>query len=380
MYDTVSALFDDAIAREGKNIQSYDGNTNYTVFFRRNDDKNVSRDRKTIFYSIDAGIVKGQLLKYNNENYLVINQETAENNVYYKSDLFQTNAFINGISDGIETNLPTYSSEMTSSIAGSSSTVLEVDGSVRMITVDNELSRTLSINTVYATLGANWKIRNIFFKDGLAYVYSEQTTDAAPTYILTITGASDSYYVGDTAALGTLAKRGNDTVTNATIQWATSDSSLATIDTSGNISFLAEGTVTITASWVEHSITATKDISIAVHEVTPTYKWYYLDSANNKTYIDATQTTINILEDDYDTFGIEKWLGTTIAEQNDTYTFTITANGATSTNYTATVIGTDQYKVNNNHEYNNSYLYLTASSSSSATLDFEVYIQLGGEW
>lgn len=380
MYDIVNSAFTDALKREGKIITSYSDNTPYTVLFRRNSDTNALQNKSTIYYPADIGIAAGQLLKFKNNVYLAVNSETSENDVYHKSDLFQTNTTLESFKDGIESNTPMYSYDVSTTIQGSSKTVLEIGGNLEMITIDNAASRALTINTVFSAMGENWKIINLLYKNNIAYIYVEQTSDAAPTHTLSISGASDSYYVGDTATLTTIAKRNADTVTNATISWTSSDINLATIDNNGNISFLAEGSVTFTALWAEHDVTATKSITISTKQVTPTYKWYWSDDGAAKTYItDATSVTLDkLLEDSYRTFGIEKWFGTTIADTNDTYTFHLDAGSATSSNYTATVVNTYEYRITNNAMFTGNYMKVTATSSTSGLLPLTVQFLLGG--
>lgn len=381
MYDTVNSAFSDALKREGKVIYAYSDNTPYNVIFRRNSDTNALQNKSTIYYPADIGISAGQLLKFKNNVYLAVNSETSENDVYHKSDLFQTNTTLESFKDGIESNTPMYSYDVSTTIQGSSKTVLEIGGNLEMITIDNAASRALTINTVFSAMGENWKIINLLYKNNIAYIYVEQTSDAAPTHTLSISGASDSYYVGDTATLTTIAKRNTDTVTNATISWTSSDTNLATIDNNGNVSFLAEGSVTITALWVEHNITSTKSITINAVQVTPTYKWYWSDDGGTKNYITTTESSIvldQLLESSYRIIGIEKWFGTTISDTNDTYTFHLDAGSAPSSNYAAVVVNTYEYKITNNAMFTESYMTVTATSSSSGLLPFTVQFMLGG--
>ena len=59
-------------------------------------------------------------------------------------------------------------------------------------------------------------------------------------------------------------------ITNPTIEYSVSDSSIATITTGGVIKFIAKGTITITAKWVEHNVTATKSIEVKAGVTTGT--------------------------------------------------------------------------------------------------------------
>lgn len=266
MYDTVSSQFQDTLNREGKIMTSYSDNTFYTVLFRKNSDKNSMNNKLEIYYSVTENISQGQLLKYNNKIYIAINQETTENNVYYKSDLLQTNASIFVLSNGIETQIPIFTYDVQNYLAQSNSTISVVSGNVEMITTDNSISRALAINNTFDAIGGTWEIQNLIYKNGLAYIYVNRTANSAKTYTLSI-NANDSYGINTTSQLTTTAKYSDTIITNATIQWASSDTSKATIDDNGNASFLASGSVTFTAKWVEHDITVTKQVTVNAYSV-----------------------------------------------------------------------------------------------------------------
>lgn len=380
MYDTVNSAFTDALKREGKVINSYLDNTPYNVIFRRNSDTNKIQNTLTIYYSADSTVHAGQLLKYKGKTYLAINQETSENDTYLRSDLFETNASITSVLGGIESITPIYAYDLASVLGQGTSLVLTVGGNLKLITEDNATSRALTLNTVFVAMGGAWKIVNLIYKEGVAYIYVERDSASAPVYTLSIT-SSDSYYVGDTAIFTATAKSGTDTITNATIQWSSSDTLIATIDSTGHVSFIAEGSVVFTALWVEHNLTATKSITISTKQVTPTYKWYWSDDGSTKTYITTTDTATTLeqlLEGSYRTISIEKWFGTTIADTNDTYTFHLDAGAAPSSNYTAVIVNTYEYKITNNAMFTDNYMKVTATSSTSGLLPLTVQFLLGG--
>lgn len=274
MYDTVTEQFNEAIQREGKTISSYSNNTAYTVLFRKNSDSNSMNNKLTIFYPVTENISQGQLLTYKNATYITVNQETAENEVYYKSDLLQTNASIYVISNGIETSLPVYSYDISSPMAISSTTISVVSGNVHMISEYNDTSKKLEIDNTFDAIGRTWLIQNIVVKDNIVHLYCEvQAT--SNKYAVSIT-ASDSYGKGTISQLTSTATYGNTTITNATIAWSSSNTSIATIDNNGNASFLTNGSTTFTATWTEHDVSATKTINVNAYSVyiTPTTDTY----------------------------------------------------------------------------------------------------------
>lgn len=265
MYDMLTSQFNDAIAREGKIITSANGNTSYICLFRINSDKNSTKDRTTIYYPANSNIVQGQLLKYKNDYYIALNKETAENEVYYKSDLLKVNTEIYTLVNGNELYIKCFADDLQSVNLITSEMITTVGGNLELLAEDNTDSRKLAIDSTFVALGATWKIINLYFKSGICYIYVERTASSSTTtsYTLSI-NAADTYNVTDTALLTATAMADTTVINNATITWTSSDSSIATITSSGQLTCIAAGTVAITATWVEHNITATKSLTLSV--------------------------------------------------------------------------------------------------------------------
>lgn len=288
MYDVLTSQFNEALTREGNTVTDSTGTTSYKCLFRKNSDKNSSDNRLTIFYSVSEAITQGQLLKYKGRYFLILNQETIENDTYQKSDLLETNTEIYTIirdsssGTGYELNLRAYSEDLTSVGLTGDSQISIVGGNISLMTQDNADSRKLAINATFTALGATWKIINLYYKNGLCYIFTERTADSTttPVYSLAIVSA-DTYTEGDTGTATTTATiTDGSTVTNilnATINWSSSDMSVATVDNSGHITTLKSGTFVLTATWVEHGTIATKTVTVSSNvsytaAITPNYK------------------------------------------------------------------------------------------------------------
>lgn len=261
MYDTVNSAFADALKREGRVITSYLDNTPYNVLFRRNSDRNKLQDTTTIYYSADSGVRCGQLLKYKDKTYLTINQESAENDTYLKSDMFQTNAMLNFISGGMEFSVPAYAYDINNALALSNNTLSIVNGNIQLIAENNSTTRALNINDFFYALGGYWQINYLIYKDDVIYIYVTREATSV-TYAVTIT-ANDSYDRGTTAQFTATATAKDTEIINANIVWTSSDTSKATVDANGLVTFIADGSVTISAVWQEHSATGSKTITIS---------------------------------------------------------------------------------------------------------------------
>jgi Bacterial Ig-like domain (group 2). len=273
MYDVLTSQFNDALARESKIVTDSTGNTSYTCLFRKNSDKNTSDNRLTIFYPVSEAIAQGQLLKYGGRYFLTLNQKTIENATYQKSDLLETNTGIYTIvrdsssGTGYELNLRAYSEDLTSVGLTGDSTISIVGGNISFITQDDANSRNLAIDATFSALGATWKIINIYYKSGICYIYTERSASSTsnPVYSLAITGG-DSVTMEDVAQLVATATitDGSTTTTilNPTINWTSSDTSLATVSSTGLVTGIAEGNVTVNATWAEHNVSATHGMEV----------------------------------------------------------------------------------------------------------------------
>lgn len=261
MYITVYSAFSDALKREGKVITAYSDNASYNVIFRRNNDLNQLKNRLTIFYSADCGIHAGQMLTYGKKHFLALNQETPENDVYYKSDLLETNAVIHMILNSNEINMPVYAYDIADGLTQTNNVMSLISGNIHIIAEPNSIIKSLVLDNQFDAVGRHWKIDNIISKDNFIHLYCEVTATTAHTYTVTVT-ANDSYHRGESAQLTAVAKQDNTVINNIPFVWTSSNTSLATVDNTGLVNFLADGSVTITATWTSQNVSGTKTIAI----------------------------------------------------------------------------------------------------------------------
>ncbi|MGX8701350.1 Ig-like domain-containing protein [Caproiciproducens sp.] len=266
MYNSAYKIFQNALKREGKVITSYSDNTPYTVIFKRNSDTNQLQDKITIFYPTGCGIHAGQLLTYNNKHFLTLNQETAENDVYNKSDLFETNSLMTIFESNKQTLLPVYCYDVQDALFESNNIISVESGNFEMITEINDISKAFNIATDFYAMGNYWKINQIISKNSIYYIYSKvESIPASNTLTVTVSGSgtSDIYYSGQKSQFTAVAKWGEMQINNADLIWSTSNSSLATVDNNGSVTFLAEGNVNIIATWKSQNITSYKNVTIS---------------------------------------------------------------------------------------------------------------------
>ena len=149
-------------------------------------------------------------------------------------------------------------------------------------TIDNNgMVKFLDIGDVIIT--ATWKEHNV----------TESCTVTVKTpavYALVING-EDSYTTKDTPTLTATATKDGEVVSTATITWESKNTEIATIDSTGKVTFLSDGEVIISATWMEQNITATKNIIVSAPAA-----GYTCEITNTKTPPEPYDDTTNPIQ------------------------------------------------------------------------------------
>ena len=127
-------------------------------------------------------------------------------------------------------------------IDNSSIATINTDGTLNCLTEGN------------VNITATWVSQNVSATKSI-------TVGKPIQYTISI-NADDSYITSDTPILTAITKADGEEVTGQTITWVSSDKTIATIDSTGKVTFIAAGDVTFTATWVEQNISTTKDITV----------------------------------------------------------------------------------------------------------------------
>lgn len=286
MYSPLETVFESTMQREGRTVTAYTSGAEFKAFMRRNDDGNNFEDRITLYYPTNSPVVQGSLVSYGNRIYILVNRETEENDCYYKSSGLACNGMIT-LNNGNVIGVPCYAYNMNGSLIDENQVISVIDGNMEFITESNSLSRQIDINHTFNEFGRTFKVNNIYYKDGILHLVTEVTTDETPTEHLNIIidGLSDTvtYNVGDTVQL-TATLYINNVVTTGTVTWESTNTSVATIDGNGLVTFVGNGTVAFKAYWVEKdSQNTTNTIGVGVSEV-------YLVAISGRSYINMGYT------------------------------------------------------------------------------------------
>ena len=274
MLDVVKSMFDKSMQREAKTITLFNDSTiSFQCFFRKSKDGQKQIDTMVMYYPVSAPCSPGVLISYAGNTYVVLNQETAENDVYYKSAVVRTNGIIT-TNNGSVVGLPIYGSDVKNDNLQYGRIINMIDGNIDVVTEDCSLSRALRIDDLVNMWGRTWKITNlVYVDDGIAHITMEIVEDHEMEldYQISIGELPATVNVGDVGSIDVVASLNDNVVSGANLIYGSSDDSLATIDANGNISYLSEGEVYFIVTWTDQNITATSGFVnvVAVADVTP---------------------------------------------------------------------------------------------------------------
>lgn len=246
--------FDAVMKRECIIVSDYYDNTKtYDVFFRRNSRGTNPQGKLRIYYAQDTDISVGTIFLLKDEPYLVINQDAIESNVFCSSMAVKCDLLIMAYSNELNKYITVpFALDVNDNTTSSNNTISIVDGYATIYTGLNQYSKVFNINDNYYCFGGYYKIGNLFYNGGLAYIYLTKETMPADQYILTYNGAT-SFDMTDTTTyqLSYTAIKNDEIVENPTLTYASSDTSIATVDDTGLLTLLATGNVTITTTWTD---------------------------------------------------------------------------------------------------------------------------------
>lgn len=253
-------IFEETMRRERHTAAIFTTSEEFECFFRRNNDNLNEHDTMIMYYRVDTPVKAGTLISFGGYTYIALNRETVENDVYYKSSIVRTNGVANTSS---VVGLPFYSDTINNATATNGINLSIIDGNAEVLTEDNAASRNLSVNDLFNEWGRTWKITNLFYIDGICHIIMEVNANVTPTYEYTVVLsplASVHVMQGDMDSLKATAYINDNEVSNAALEYSSTNEDVATIDNDGNIEYIAAGEVSFTVTWVEKGVTATTDV------------------------------------------------------------------------------------------------------------------------
>ena len=295
--DTLKRQFKDALKREGKSIITYYNRDVIPCIFRMNEDGNNPTDRSRIYYDVSAPIKQGQIIEYRGKKYITINQETAENDIYYKSSIVECNAELKWRVENVIYKMPFFAGNLISPMPDTNNIISLIDGNVEVITEDNQRSRLLTLNAEVEMLGGVYQVVNYLYKNGLTYLYVKRTqgTVTPPEYAINIIGDSIFDIVETQSAILTVETTiDGEVAPDPTITWTSSDESVATI-ADGTLTLLEVGTAIITATWIEGNVSTTLEITVTDSTPVASYTIQITHTGNATIIIGGSNKTMYLI-------------------------------------------------------------------------------------
>ena len=271
--NTVQSQFRQALKREGKTITGYYSNETYPCLFRKIDDNNNTTNHIQIFYEKDTPINTGKLLTYGDKVFITLNKESVENDTYFKSSILECNTTLEIVINQRKQFIPCYADDLQNPTVNVGDVISTVEGRIELMTESADNVNSIEFDTAFNILGGTYEIANKYIKSGITYLYVERTLSAPvqePVYSLTLTSDNTSYEVGKSTTITVNATIDGVLEDNPTLIWTSSDETIATV-TNGEVLFLAEGSVTISAEWTEGNKTESIDFNVISVPVSYTF-------------------------------------------------------------------------------------------------------------
>lgn len=300
MRNAAKTQFERSMKREGKTVTTYTGGTEFRAFFRTREEHENQRESIIMYYDVTAPVRPGTLIMMGYGVFLALNRETVENDIYYKSTLIKCNGVFNENTGKIH-NVPFYSDNMKSSVSIGNSTISMLNGNLELITEENSLSKQIDINQHFNEFGRTFRVTNKYIMDGIVHLITEVEADQGTDFVYTIQvdGLSNSsVYVGSIIQLEATPYINGNATTGATFDWKSSDNSIATVDGTGKISCISEGSAKITVTWKEKDVSESINIIVLSEKDSHTPVYNYKISGNTSLKFGYTRTyTLNITDE-----------------------------------------------------------------------------------
>lgn len=226
--------------------------------------------------------------------------------------------------------------------------------------INNFLNRKTSDNNSASLLILSMSVDYINdqeddFVNGVANATSNQ-------YSISLDESSIEGVVGNSISLQAVVYLNGNSISR-TVDWSSDDESVATVDSSGTVTFVSNGSANITASLGNNS--SVYDVCSVIVSATPQNVYQVIYSPNKTTVFEGENETwsFNIYKD-----GVI---------QADTFTFSLNPNSVPSTKYVFIAIDGHSFVIQNLEKHFGDYLTVTATSGVHSV---SINITLSGNW
>lgn len=247
--------FEQQLQRESTTVSDYfNDTTTCKMLFRRSNRGTNPQGKLHCYFKQTEPIGIGSVIVMKGQPYVIISdKDFDESNAVYSAIAQKTNVTINGIPYVVD----------TATYGESQGTIFtQVDGDVIIYTGFNTITNKIKVNDNINAFGNSYEVTNRFVKENILYVHLKQTTAVPDNYKIVYNGVT-SFDIKESTTYQlsyTVTNNGN-VVNNPTITYSSSDETVATVDSNGLMTMLKEGSVNITATAYDASVTTTMTIA-----------------------------------------------------------------------------------------------------------------------
>lgn len=247
--------FEQQLQRESTVIVDFfDNSKTCKMLFRRSNRGTNPQGKLHCYFKQTEPFGIGSVIVMKGQPYVIVSdKDFDESNAVYSAIAKKTNVTINGIPFVVDTS--TYGETQGSIFT-------QVDGDVIIYTGYNTITSKIKVNDYINAFGNGYKVSNRFVKENILYVHIKQTTVVPDNYDIVYNGVvSFDINESTTYQLSYTVTNNGNVVNNPTITYSSSDETVATVDSNGLMTMLKEGTVNITATAYDASVTTAMTIA-----------------------------------------------------------------------------------------------------------------------
>lgn len=247
--------FEQQLQREHTVVSDFFDNTKTCeMLFRRTNRGTNPQGKLHCYFKQTEPFGIGSVIVMKGQPYVIISdKDFDESNAVYSAIAQKTNVIINGIPFVVD----------TATYGESQGTIFtQVDGDVIIYTGYNTITNKIKVNDSINAFGNAYQVSNRFVKENILYVHIKQTTAMPDHYEIVYNGVT-SFDIKESTTYQlsyTVTNNGNP-VYNPTITYSSSDETVATVDSNGLMTMLKDGSVNITATAYDASVTTTMTIA-----------------------------------------------------------------------------------------------------------------------
>ena len=373
----IDDIYDFILYERGEDI-TYNGITKKALLLDSSSEIHYEDDKEII---TDFQTKTGDMLQYQGYDWFIVGQvDKHQNFKTYRSRIRKVEQLFKKIFDGVVKEIPCII-ECGNQGIKINQYINAIDGKIKVVLQDNEITQKLTYDDTFIKMGAKWKITGFSTEEkGLRYLYctkiefdtvnddiiGEIADKGKWIYTIAIAEApTATVYLGNTLQL-TVSVLLNGNPTSKTVLYTSSDSTKATVSQTGEIIPIAKGDCVITASIIDiPEVQCT--IAINVDELIVdnfTYTLTGTSSPDTECKLNSTQTYT------------AKKFNNGVQVPTATFTFSVIPGTTTPDKYTFATVNTTQATIKTlSYTY---YITLRATDTSDGTKYVEKNIKLRG--